>query len=131
MNNFTFFNKVLFSVPSASCALSLFSRHSISLKVSNGESKSVTHDITSSWTETTLTTTLSDYKLEDIFNADEFGLFCQCLSGKTYHYKGEKRFKGKHSKVRLLACCHWKIKETLLLQECQTSPLPRNLSKKS
>ena len=46
--------------------------------------------MTSSWSETTLPTILSNYKLEDSFNADEFGLFYQCLPDKTYHLKGEK-----------------------------------------
>ena len=57
--------------------------------------------MTSSWSETTLQTILSNYKLEDIFTADEFGLFYQCLPDKTYHLKGEKCFREKNSKVRL------------------------------
>jgi len=77
-----------------------FFRHNISLKIIGGESKSVTPEMISSWNETTLPTILSDYKLEDIFNADEFGLFYQCLPDKTYHLKGEKCSGGKKSKVR-------------------------------
>ena len=46
--------------------------------------------MTSSCSKTNLPTILSDYKLEDIFNADEFGLFYQCLPDETYHLKGEK-----------------------------------------
>ena len=57
--------------------------------------------MTSSWSETTLPTILSNFKLENIFNADEFGLFYQCLPDKTYHLKGEKCSGGKKSKVRL------------------------------
>ncbi|XP_063598706.1 tigger transposable element-derived protein 6-like [Penaeus indicus] len=72
----------------------------ISLKTIGGESKSVTPHMTSSWNETTLPTILSNYKLKDIFNADEFGLFYQCLPDKTYHFKGEKCSGGKKSKVR-------------------------------
>ncbi|XP_057290339.1 tigger transposable element-derived protein 4-like [Hydractinia symbiolongicarpus] len=56
--------------------------------------------MTSSWNETTLPTILSNYKLEDTFNADEFGLFYQCLPEKTYHLKGEKCSGGKKSKLR-------------------------------
>lgn len=77
-----------------------FFRHSISLKVIGGECKSVTNQMTSSWNETTLPTILSNYKLEDTFNADEFGLFYQCLPEKTYHLKGEKCSGGKKSKLR-------------------------------
>ena len=71
------------------------------MKIIGGESKSVTKEMTSSWRETTLPTILSNYKLENIFNADEFGLFYQCLPNKTYHLKGEKCSGGKKSKVRL------------------------------
>ena len=70
------------------------------MKIIGGESKSVTPEMISSWNETTLPTILSNYKLEDIFNADEFGLFYQCLPDKTYHLKGEKCSGGKKSKVR-------------------------------
>ena len=65
------------------------------------ESKSVTEEMTAPWTETTLPTILSRYPLENIFNADEFGLFYQCLPDKTLHLKGEKCSGGKHSKIRL------------------------------
>ena len=71
------------------------------MKIIGGESKSVTKEMTSSWNETTLQTILSNFKLEDIFNADEFGLFYQCLPDKTYHLKGEKCSGGKKSKVRI------------------------------
>ena len=50
---------------------------------------------------TTLPTLLSNYKLEDIFSADEFGLFYQCLSNKTLHLKSEKCSGGKNSKIRI------------------------------
>ena len=53
------------------------------------------------WNETTLQTLLSIYKLEDVFNGDEFVLFYQCLPSKTYHLCGEKCSGGKNSKVRL------------------------------
>ena len=55
-----------------------------------------------SWFETTLPTLLSNYKLEDIFNADEFGLFYRCLSNKTLHLKSEKCSGGKNSKIRII-----------------------------
>ena len=51
--------------------------------------------------ETTLPTLLSNNKLEDIFNADEFGLFYQCLPNKTLHLKSEKCSGGKNSKIRI------------------------------
>ena len=51
--------------------------------------------------ETTLPTLLSKYDLKDSFNADEFGLFYQCLPNKAYPFKGQTFPGGKNSKVRL------------------------------
>ena len=51
------------------------------------------------WTETKLPTSCSKYKLNDIFNADEFGLFYQCLPKKTNYLLGDKYSKYKNSKV--------------------------------
>ena len=76
----------------------IFFRHKIFLKVIDGEYKSVTDKMTTSWNETTLPTILSNYKLEDLFNVDEFGLFYQCLTDKTYHLKGKSASKGKKVK---------------------------------
>ena len=76
-------------------------RNGISLKTISGESSAVTNEMIAPWNETTLPTLLSNYKLENIFNADEFGLFYQCLPNKTYHLSGEKCSGGKNSKVRL------------------------------
>ena len=53
------------------------------------------------WNETTLPTLLSKYDIKDIFNADEFGLFYQCLPNTTYHFKSQTCSGGKNSKVRL------------------------------
>ena len=66
------------------------------MKIIGGESKSVTKEITSSWSETTLPTILSNHKLEDIFNDDGFGLFYQCLqikhiTSKEKSVPGEKK----------------------------------------
>ncbi|XP_057307425.1 tigger transposable element-derived protein 6-like [Hydractinia symbiolongicarpus] len=76
-------------------------RYGVSFKTIAGESRSVTEEMTAPWSETTLPTILSRYPLEDIFNADEFGLFFQCLPNKTLHMKGDKCSEGKYSKVRL------------------------------
>ena len=79
----------------------IYFRHSISLKVIGGECKSVTDKRTSSWNDATLPTILSIYNLEDIFNADEFGLFYQCLPDKACHLKREKCSGGNKSKERV------------------------------
>lgn len=57
--------------------------------------------MTASWDEATLPTIFSNYKLEDNYNADEFGLFYQALPNKTLHLKSEKCVGGRHSKTRL------------------------------
>ena len=54
-----------------------------------------------SWYETSLPTLFSQYKLEDIYNADEFGIFYQCLPNETFHLKSDKCSGGKHSKIRI------------------------------
>ena len=73
-------------------------RHRVAFKMIAGEAKSCTPQMTSSWDETTLPTIISNYRLEDIYNADEFGLFYQALPDKTLHLKSEKCVGGKHSK---------------------------------
>ena len=57
--------------------------------------------MTTLWNETTLPALLYNYKLEDILNADEFGLFYQCLPSKIYHLSEGKYSGGKNSKLRL------------------------------
>ena len=57
--------------------------------------------MTGHWKETHLPTMLSRYKLQDIFNADKFGLFLQALPNKTLELKAEKCTGGKYNKVRL------------------------------
>ena len=71
------------------------------MKTISGESDCVTTEIIVPWNETTLPTLLTNYNLEDIFNTDEFGFFCQCLPSKTYHLSGEKSSGSKNIKVRL------------------------------
>ena len=44
---------------------------------------------------------IENYREEDIFNADETGLFYRCLPDKTLAFKGEKCHGGKHSKERI------------------------------
>ena len=76
-------------------------RSNISFKMASGESKAVTPEMVVGWNETALPTLLSNYGLENIYNADEFGLFYQCLPDKSYQLKTEKCSGGKHSKIRI------------------------------
>ena len=67
----------------------------------SGKSKFVKPEMVNAWSETSLPTFLSNYDLEDIYNANEFGLFYQCLPNKTYQLKPEKCYGGKLSKIRI------------------------------
>ena len=44
---------------------------------------------------------MSRYDSRDIYNEDEFGVFCKALPTKSMHLKGEKCSGGKNSKIRL------------------------------
>ena len=79
---------------------SLF-RNGVSFKTVSGESNAVTPEMLSAWNETTLPTLLANYSLNNIYNADEFGLFFQCLPDKSYQLKSGKCSGGKHGKVRI------------------------------
>ena len=50
-------------------------RHKVSLRSVSGESASVYQDVVDEWLSETLPQLLMDYAPEDIFNADELGLF--------------------------------------------------------
>ena len=76
--------------------------------------------MTAPWAETTLPTMLSKYELNQIYNADEFGLFYRTQPEKSLYLKDERCIGGKHSKLRLTGLaaanaagvnvCHWQIK---------------------
>ena len=53
------------------------------------------------WEQTTLPTILSKYDLNQIYNADEFGLFYRAQPNKSLHLKNENCVGGKHSKLGL------------------------------
>ena len=76
-------------------------RNNVSFKTVSGESKAVTPEIVAGWNETIIPILLSNYDLENIYNADEFGLFYQCLPDKSYQLKTEKCSSGKHSKISI------------------------------
>ncbi|GBL91826.1 hypothetical protein AVEN_172750-1 [Araneus ventricosus] len=44
---------------------------------------------------------LKDYKADDVFNADETGLFFQCLPNKTAAFKGKEWQGGEQGKLRV------------------------------
>ena len=58
-------------------------KNNLSLKTISIESNAVTNERTFPWTEATLSFISSKQNLNNIFNADEFGFFCQSLPSKT------------------------------------------------
>ena len=76
-------------------------RNNVSFNTVSGESKAVTSEMVARWNETTFPTLLPNYDLENIYNADEFGLFYQCLLDKSYQLKRGKCSGGKQSKIRI------------------------------
>ena len=76
-------------------------RYNVSFKKISGVGNAYTDEMTAAWAETTLPTMLSKYELDQIYNADEFGLFYRAQPEKSLHLKIERCFGGKHSKLRL------------------------------
>ena len=72
-------------------------RNNVTFKAVSGEAKSCTPGMTAYWKQTHWPMILSRYNLQDIFNADEFGLFFQALPNRTLELKGEKCTSVKHS----------------------------------
>ena len=62
-------------------------RHSISFKTVSSEANACTSEMVASWEETMLPTILSKYKLNQIYNADEFALFYRLQPNKSLHLK--------------------------------------------
>ena len=92
----------------------LFFRNGISFKTISSEMSAARDEMTAPRNETTLPTLLSNYKLENIFNADEFGLFYQCLLTKTRHLFREKCSGGKNNKARLTSMAAASVTEEKL-----------------
>lgn len=67
------------------------------------------------WATVTLPNLMHNYHPNDIFNADEFGLFYKLLPNKSLMFKGEMCYEGKMSKDRLsvLACANMTGSEKL------------------
>ena len=79
-------------------------RHGISFKRVCGEEKSVdvSSDQMEEW-QRSLSVILKEYKPEDIYNADETGLFYRLLPDRTLEFKNVDCHGGKQSKERITA----------------------------
>jgi hypothetical protein len=70
-------------VPHSGCSQRFKDRNGIICKIVCGEAASVCDETVKQWKEKTLPLLLRDYNLNDIFNADEIGLFYNCIPNKT------------------------------------------------
>ncbi|XP_045208819.2 tigger transposable element-derived protein 4-like [Mercenaria mercenaria] len=103
-------------------------RHGITFKKVCGESKSVdlTSDRIQEWNDR-LSSILREYSPENIFNADETGLFYRALSDKTLEFKNVDCHGGKQSKERLtvMVCANMSGSEKVKLLIIGKSAKPR------
>lgn len=78
-------------------------RHGITFKLIQGEEKSAPVNDANLWRANEMEKITEKYAPEDIYNADETGMFYQLLPEKTLSFKGEKCSGGKKSKQRVTA----------------------------
>ena len=76
-------------------------RHDISFGTLSGEAASVDESVVTKWLTDVWPTLREGYSDDDIYNADETGLFYKLMPNKTMHRKGRKCVGGKLSKERL------------------------------
>ena len=102
-------------------------RHGIVYRQICGEAESVKPDDVELWWSTTLPTLLKDYPLENVYNADEFGLFFKLLPDKSLVFKKESCHGGKLSKERVtvLTCANATGTHKLRLLVIRKSRSPR------
>ena len=83
-------------------------RHNITFRAVCGENASVDLGVCEEWKETTLKPILQRYSADNVFNANETGLYWRLLPDKTHAVKGNTCSGGKKSKERvtLLVCAN-------------------------
>ena len=79
------------------------------------------------WTENVLPSILANYSQDDIYNADEMGLFYHMQPDRTLHFRGERCTGGKQSKERIsvLVCANMSGTEKSKLLVIGKSEKPR------
>jgi len=83
-------------------------RHAISFRIISGESASINDSTIEEWTNR-LPTILDGFEAEDVFNADETGLFYRATPDRSLVLSKEECKGGKKSKERftVLLCSNW------------------------
>ena len=102
-------------------------RHLIIFKAVSGEAASVDMSTVETWRGSALKELLQLYKPDDIFNADEMGIFFKCLPDKTLDFKGAICTGGKKGKDRptVLVAANMSGKEKLPLFVIGKTAKPR------
>lgn len=102
-------------------------RHGIVEKTLCGESADANVQVRDEWLAKDLPGLIHRYDKNDIFNADETGVFFKCLPNKTLAFKNEKCFGGKKSKDRItvMVACNMTGLEKLKLLVIGKSKNPR------
>lgn len=75
-------------------------RNDVVFKAETGESGAVDQASAAEWMAS-LDLILEEYDARNIFNADETGLFFECMPDRTFAYKGDACFGGKKNKERV------------------------------
>ena len=75
--------------------------YNISFKTISGEDNSCMTEMTAPWKETTLPTIFSKYKLDEVYNTDEFVLFFCMQPNKSLNFWSETCVGQKHSIICL------------------------------
>lgn len=83
-------------------------RENIKFTKIHGESNDADHEAAENFTQNILPSMIENYEPEDIFNADESGLFYKALPSGTLAYKGEtcKGFKTQKKRLTVLFFCN-------------------------
>jgi len=79
----------------------LKTRYSLKFRSVQGEAAAVDDNVVSTWVSDQLPMLLINYGPDDVFNADETGLFYEMLPSKTLAFSSDSCSGGKKSKQRL------------------------------
>lgn len=64
-------------------------RHDIKFRTEQGEAAAIDLEKVEDWRQQVLNDALSNYSANDVFNADETGLFWKLMPNKTLAFKGK------------------------------------------
>ena len=98
-------------------------RNSVHFKLIRGESGFVCENTTNKWINSKLPSIITEFKLCDIYNADEFELFFRLKPTKTFIANKNNLKSGKLSNIDILDGIHmlgstWNNINTLIIQSC-------------